>query len=123
MKITLLSETALRLEEDSGMLTIEADSAEREYSPFHMLGSALATCTHAVLRSWAGHAGLEASGLRLDVAWTFAEAPHRVAHFDLRITWPGLPPARRNAATRAAALCAVHATLSRTPDIVIGIDG
>ena len=41
MKITLTGEESLRLEPMSGPLTIEAQSHDQSYSPFHMLGSAL----------------------------------------------------------------------------------
>jgi hypothetical protein len=39
MKITLLSDDAIRLEPVAGPMTIEASSAEMVYSPFHMLAS------------------------------------------------------------------------------------
>lgn len=124
MKVTLTSDESLRVEGDGGtMLTIEAESAERAYSPFHMLASGLALCTHAVLESWAGHANLDAGALQLDVAWNFAEAPHRVARYEMTIRWPGLPEGRRAAASRAATLCAVHATLSHPPAIEVTLEG
>ena len=122
MKITLSSETSVLLEEDGGPMTIEAPSADEQYSPFHMLGSALAFCTYSVLQSWAGHASLDAGALRVEVTWRFAESPHRVGDYQMRLHWPGLPPTRRAAATRAAALCAVHATLSQPTKIEVRID-
>jgi uncharacterized OsmC-like protein len=119
VKITLVSEEAIRLERTSGPLTVEAHSADQAYSPFHMLASGLATCTFAVLYSWASHAGLDADGLIIDVRWSFADNPHRVGSIDVALTWPGLPETRREAAKRAAALCAVHATLTHPPTITI----
>ena len=119
MKISLLSEDAIRLELTPGPLTVEAESEEQQYSPFHMLASGLASCTMSVLYSWATHADIPVDGLAIDVKWAFAEKPHRVGTMELSFVWPGLPPARLEAAKRAAKLCAVHATLEHPPVITI----
>ena len=121
MKITLLGDDALRLEDSAGMLTVEAPSAGEQYSPFHMLASGLATCTFSVLHSWASHAGLDPSTLAIEVRWAFAEQPHRVGSLSVTLHWPGLPADREPAAKRAAALCAVHKTLEHPPAITIGM--
>jgi putative redox protein len=117
VKITLLSDEALRFDATPGPLTIEAPTAEQSYSPFHMLGSSLAVCTHSVLHSWASHAGLGADDLAVEVRWTFAERPHRVDSMEVMLEWPSLPESRREAAKRAAKLCTVHATLSTPPSL------
>ena len=119
MKITLLSDEAVRLEQTPGPLTVEAASADMSYSPFHMLASALATCTMSVLHSWATHAKLSADDLVIDVGWSFAEKPHRVGAMTLTFKWPSLPEGRREAAKRATTLCAIHATLSHSPEIAV----
>ena len=69
-------------------MTIEAPTAEQEYSPFHMMGSALGFCTFSILHSWAQHATLDADALRVEVSWSFAESPHRVSSYDVRVHWP-----------------------------------
>jgi uncharacterized OsmC-like protein len=119
VKITLLSDEAVRLEQTPGPLTVEAANADMSYSPFHMLGSALATCTMSVLHSWATHAKISADDLVIDVGWTFAEKPHRVGAMTLTFKWPSLPEGRREAAKRATTLCAIHATLSHSPEIAV----
>ncbi|MEJ7813319.1 MAG: OsmC family protein [Gemmatimonadaceae bacterium] len=121
MKITLLSDERIRLEDAAGPLSVEAESAETSYSPFHMLASGLATCIFSVLHSWASHAKLPADKLAIEVGWSFAEQPHRVGNMDVKLDWPGLPDARRPAAERAAHLCAVHNTLTHPPQISVGI--
>lgn len=123
MKISLRSENSLVIEDDGGAMTVESPTAELQYSPFHMLGSSLAYCTLSVLQSWATHAKLNADRLRLAVSWGFAESPHRVSTMRVEIEWPDLPEARRSAAARAAALCAVHATLSHPPQIEVVTGG
>jgi uncharacterized OsmC-like protein len=117
MKIVLEGEDAILLTATEETLTIEAESTEQSYSPFHMLGSALAYCTFSVLYSWASNSELVASDLHIRVRWQFAENPHRVGQIWMELIWPGLPENRRAAAERASALCAVHATLSHTVPI------
>src|SRR5687768_5422730 len=102
MKIILESEEALRVEPIDGPMTIEANSAEQSYSPFHMLASALGTCTLSVLWSWATNAKISTDGLSVRVTWSFVENPHRVGSMNLTLTWPGLPADRASAAERVA---------------------
>lgn len=121
MKITLLSDDSLRLEPTLGPMTIEAMSAGQSYSPFHMMAGSLAYCTFSVIYAWAQNAKLSADDLTVDVAWTFADDPHRVARFDLRFNWPSLPANRLSAAKRVAEMCTIHATLRNPP--IVQIDG
>jgi uncharacterized OsmC-like protein len=119
MKITLLSDDAIRLEPVPGPLTIEAASAEMSYSPFHMLASGLASCTFSVLHSWATHAKIPIDDLSLEVQWRFADNPHRVGDIGVIFDWPSLPANRLTAAKRVAEMCAIHATFTHQPRITI----
>jgi|SRR5437868_3126960 len=121
MKIVLEGETAISLHPVEGMLTIEAESEKQAYTPFHMLGSALAGCTFEVLQSWATHAKLDVSDLVIRVEWDFAENPHRASAMRMNITWPSLPEERLKAAHRATDLCGVHATLSQPVPITVDV--
>lgn len=121
MKITLVGEDGIRLEPTTGPMTIEADSADQLYSPFHMLGSGLAFCTYSVLASWASHAKLDSTDIVVNVTWTFADDPHRVGDIAMKIEWPSLSPERKTAAARVAELCAIHATLTHSPKIVTNV--
>jgi uncharacterized OsmC-like protein len=118
VKITLLSDDAIRLEPTAGPMTIEALSAEQSYSPFHMLASSLASCTFSVLYAWATHASLSVDDLAIEVRWTFADNPHRVGEMHVRFDWPSLPERRYAAALRVSEMCAVHATLHHPPRII-----
>jgi uncharacterized OsmC-like protein len=112
MKILLTGEESLRLEPTPGMLTIEAPSSDRGYSPFHMLGSALAGCTFFVLQSWASNKNIHVDDLTIDVKWKFVEGEHRVERMNARIEWPSLPAEMWPRALRAANVCGVHQTLT-----------
>ncbi|HEU0080170.1 MAG TPA: OsmC family protein [Longimicrobiaceae bacterium] len=115
MKITLLSDERIRLDGRAGPLSVEADSAEMQYSPFHMLARGLATCTSSVLASWGTLARRPIDDIAIEVGWTFAEDPHRVGSMDVDVIWPSLPEERRTAAVRAAGLCTIKKTLETPP--------
>jgi uncharacterized OsmC-like protein len=117
MKITLIAEDGIRLEPIPGPMTIEAESADQLYSPFHMLASGLAFCTYSVLVSWATNAKLMSDDIVIEVRWQFAEDPHRVGSIQMSIEWPSLPPQREKAAERVAEMCAIHATLMHSPAV------
>jgi uncharacterized OsmC-like protein len=119
VKITLLSDDAIRLTPEPGPLTIEAQSVEQTYSAFAMLASGLAMCTFSVMHSWATHADLRADDLTIDVRWTFADDPQRVGEIYLSFDWPSLPERRLAAAKRVAEMCTIHATLKHPPRVTI----
>src|SRR5579862_9907270 len=98
MRITLLSDNAIRFEPSGGGMTIDAATPEQEYSAFHMIAVALAFCSFSVMHVWSEQAGLRSDDLTLEVAWTFADNPHRVGAYDLRFAWPSLPAKRLTAA-------------------------
>ena len=116
MKIILEDNDRIRLTADAGGFTFESaddagDGADVGLSPFHLLAASLATCTYSVLHSWAHHAGLPMEGLAIGVSWELGGEPVRVSDVRMELDWPGLPPARAEAARRAAAQCTVHHTL------------
>jgi uncharacterized OsmC-like protein len=117
LKITLLADDRIRLDSQAGPMSIEAESAEMTYSPYHMLASGLATCTLSVLAAWAASAKLPTEGLALEVGWKFVEEPHRVGSMQVDIEWPGLPENRRAVVKRVADLCPVKITFAHQPEI------
>ncbi len=119
MKITLTGEESLRIEPTSGQLTIEATSHDQSYSPFHMLGSALGTCTFSVLQSWASNKNIGVDDLKLDVSWSFVDGEHRVAAMKVVLDWPSLTAEMWPRAIRAASVCGVHKTLTHSPEISV----
>ena len=112
MKITLTGEESIRLEPTLGPLTIEALSRDQGYSAFHMLASALASCTFAVLQSWGSNKDVHIDDVKIDITWRFVEGEHRVEKMDVRLQWPSLPPELWPRALRAAHVCGIHQTLT-----------
>ena len=124
MKIILTSEYSIRLEPDTGPMTVEAMQPDEQYSPFHMLASSLAYCTFSVMYSWATHSKQSVDDLAIEVRWKFSDdEPHRVSEIAMTYEWPSLPAKKRNAARRVAEMCTVHATLMHPPTITIGESG
>jgi uncharacterized OsmC-like protein len=117
MRIVLESEEELLVKPTDEPLAIEATSPELSYSAFHMLGSALGTCVLAVLSSWAEQADISADQLSVGVKWHFADDPHRVDQFEVKLHWPDLPAERTVTAQRVADLCGIHETLTHQPEI------
>lgn len=121
MKISLLSDTRLRYESAPGLLTVDAPAPDAQFSPYHMVAGGLASCTHAIMASWAQQANLSADDLVIEVSWAFVEHPHRLGQLDLQFTWPSLPAERLEVAKRVAARCPVHQSFEHAP--TMGIDG
>lgn len=119
MRLILDGETHLRLVGGKAGLEVEAAEPGIDFSPLHMLAASLATCTYAVLATWALQAGLGLDDLEIELAWDYVEDPYRVGRYGLEIRWPSLPDARRTAALRVARHCTVEHTLTHPPEIAI----
>ena len=120
MQLSITGHTSIVLTIHDGPLdvTIDTDDAEVGFSPLHMLAGALATCTAAVLSSYADTAHLHIHGAKITVDWDYVEQPHRVGAYRMSIAWPDeLSEGRRKALLRAAEQCTVHATLQHPPTI------
>jgi uncharacterized OsmC-like protein len=122
VRIILESEYELVVLPTDEPVTIEARSPDQSYSAFHMLASGFGTCVLSVLHTWASSAELPTGQLSVRVKWSFAEEPHRVGRYELRIQWPDLPQDRIAAAQRVVDLCAVHETFRHPPEIDVQIE-
>src|SRR5207244_8110185 len=112
MKITLTGEESLRIDAVAGQLTIEAESPDQSYTPFHMLGSACGMCTFAVLQSWASNKSVPVDDLHIDVRWQLVGGEHPLATMNVKLAWPSLSAELWPRALRAANICGVHRTLA-----------
>ncbi|MBC7788921.1 MAG: OsmC family protein [Anaerolineae bacterium] len=121
MRITVLSEERIRLE-NGAPVTIDPESVDISYSPFHMLASGIGSCMFSVLQSWATNAKIPTDHLAMEIGWRSAKNANRTGSFDVRLMWPSLPESRRDAAARAVKACAVHSALVPPPVINIGTE-
>ena len=99
------------------------EEGDAHFGPLHMLAASLATCTVAVLASWAEAVGLDLEGLEVRLAWRYVEKPYRVGDYEMTIAWPALPEERLERARRVAEACTVHHTLTHPPTIQTGFAG
>ncbi len=123
MRIVLDGERALRVQAAGFGLEVESTDPAVDFSPLHMLAASLATCTVAVLASWAMHADLEIEDLEIATTWEYVEDPYRVGRYDLALSWPSLPAGRHRAALHVARHCTVEHTLQNPPAIDIHLAG
>ena len=121
MEIHLATDDSIRLTDTDPAFAFEPGEAE-SLSPFHLLAASLATCTYAVLRSYGQQAKIPLEGIVIDVAWTLGGDPFRVTAMEMVLRWPALPPARREAAQRAAAHCTIHRTLAHDLEVRTVVD-
>lgn len=122
MRIIVQEETRITVSAgEAAHLEIEAASPELSFSPLHMLAASLATCTLAAVASWADVARLSVADLAIELGWEYVEDPYRVGRFDMRLSWPSLPEARREAVLRVAASCTVEHTLEHPPEIRVEV--
>jgi len=119
----LTGEESLRLVPSSGPLTIESESPDQSYSPFHMLGSALGACTLSVLQSWAANRNIAAGDLKIDISWTFVEGQHRVGSMNVKLDWPSLSAEVWPKAIRVASVCVIHQTMTHPIEITVDAVG
>ncbi len=116
MEIHLRTDDSIRLTDTGSAFAFEPGEAE-SLSPFHLLAASLATCTYSVLQSYGQHARIPLDGIAIDVTWTLGGDPFRVTEMEMVLHWPELPPARREAARRAAAHCTIHQTLGHDLEV------
>ncbi|HEX7050529.1 MAG TPA: OsmC family protein [Longimicrobiales bacterium] len=122
MRILLDGEQSLRVQAAGEGLEVEPPAAGLHFSPLHMLAASLATCTVSVLASWALQAGLSIDPLEVAISWYYVDDPFRVGRYDVAVRWPGLSPARGDAALRVARHCTVEHTLQHPPIIDMRIE-
>jgi putative redox protein len=85
-------------------------------SSVEYLAASLAGCVGYFVAKFLGRRGVEPKGLKVSVAGTMAESPHRIGSFDIVVDLPkGLAPELQEVARRAAETCTIHHTLQHPP--------
>jgi uncharacterized OsmC-like protein len=109
MQLEVVGETHVRLTADkkSGLI-IDG----QPFGPVQMLAASLAMCTAAVLHDYAQTAQFQIDPFVVDVQWSYAEQPRRIAQMQMQLeVGPNVPPSRQQALLRAAEHCTVHNSL------------
>lgn len=89
-------------------------------TPLECLAVSLGSCVAYFAARFAQRHGAALEALRVDVAWDYAERPHRVGRFDVRLTYRGAID--RTMCERLLAVargCTVHHTLTHPPEISV----
>lgn len=91
-------------------------------TPTELFVASLASCVGFYARRYLARHRLDATGLRVEVAWDMATKPSRVGEVTLRIVVPaGVPEQRRAGLLAQASHCTVHNTLHQPPPIAIDL--
>lgn len=91
-------------------------------TPVECLAVSLASCVAYFAARFAQRHALALEDLRVSAGWEYAERPHRIGRFDVRLSYTGrLDGGMRERLQRVVEGCTVHETLSRAPDIRVTI--
>lgn len=91
-------------------------------TPTELFVASLASCVGFYARRYLARHRLDATGLRVEVAWDMATKPSRLGEVTLRVVVPaGVPEERRAGLLAQASHCTVHYTLHEPPPIGIAL--
>ena len=91
-------------------------------TPTELFVASLASCVGFYARRYLARHRLDATGLRVEVAWDMATKPSRVGEVTMRVVVPaGVPEERRAGLLAQAGHCTVHNTLHQPPPITIDL--
>jgi uncharacterized OsmC-like protein/LmbE family N-acetylglucosaminyl deacetylase len=91
-------------------------------TPTELFVASLASCVGFYARRYLARHRLDATGLRVEVAWDMATKPSRVGDLTLRVVVPaGIPEERRAGLLAQARHCTVHNTLHTPPEVAIDL--
>jgi uncharacterized OsmC-like protein len=100
-----------------GGLNIDTHDPEAHFSAMQMFATSMGLCTYSVLAGYAEQSDTPVDRLSIRLRWGYAEHPYRIDRIDMDIQWPELPPAKLEAAQRAATKCTLHNTLAQPPEV------
>lgn len=87
-------------------------------TPLECLGVSLGSCAAFFAARFAQRHAVSLADLRVEVAWDYAEQPHRIGRFDVRVSCRGdVDAAMAERLRRVVEGCTVHHTLTHGPDI------
>ena len=91
-------------------------------TPVECLAVSLASCVAYFAARFAQRHAVVLDDLRVSVAWEYAEQPHRIGRFEVRLSYAGaLDEGMRQRLQRVVEGCTVHETLSHPAEIRVTI--
>jgi uncharacterized OsmC-like protein len=92
-------------------------------APLECLAVSLGSCVGFFAARFAQRHGAALEALRVDVTWDYAERPHRVGRFDVRLTYRGaIDQSMRDRLLAVARGCTVHHTLTHPPEVNVTLN-
>lgn len=96
--------------------------ADEGMTPMECLAVSLGSCVAFFAARFAQRHALPMQDLQVTTAWDYAEQPHRVGRFDVRVAFRGaLDAAMRDRLQRVVEGCTVHHTLTHPPQIRVAL--
>jgi uncharacterized OsmC-like protein len=89
-------------------------------TPLECLAVSLGSCVAYFAARFAQRHAVSLADLRVEVTWDYAEQPHRIGRFDVKLACRGdLDAAMTERLRRVVEGCTVHHTLTHAPDIKV----
>ena len=93
-------------------------------TPPEFFVASLGSCVAAFVANYCNQAGIDSSGLSVDVTFDKAEDPTRLVNVQVQVNLPnGKIKGREKALLRVAGHCPVHETICSLDDVDISLDG
>jgi putative redox protein len=97
---------------------------DRGPTPPEFFVASLGSCVAAFVANYCNQAGIDASGLNVDVTFDKADDPTRLVNVQVQVNLPnGKIKGREKALLRVAGHCPVHETICSLDDVDISLDG
>jgi uncharacterized OsmC-like protein len=124
MKISLIEKVKFQAECRSHNVIvdqpIEDGGTDAGMSPVELLVASLGTCIGYYITVFCQRHEIPTDGLKVELAWEFAEDPHRIGSIEARIKLPAkLDEKKKAGLLRMVRGCTVHNTLESKPETKI----
>lgn len=127
MTITWLKGVQLEIQARAHRLLVDQPTDEggqdQGMTPVELLVASLGSCIGYFAVRFCQRHQLATDGLRVVMAWDYAEQPHRIGSMTARVHLPvALEPALRERLQKVLEGCTVHKTIEITPKISVRIE-
>jgi uncharacterized OsmC-like protein len=101
---------------------VEDGGENAAMTPTELFVASIGACAGVYLLYFARRHNIPVDGMQIEVDYTYADRPRRVASVDIRIQMPQpVPPQQHAALLRAAEQCLVHSSLRQPPRVTVSL--